>query len=195
MNRKGRSTCLALLLASMLVTGCGSPGSTNSATGSAAAGSAAAPPAAAAPVAELVEPARLQALLPEVPGWTRSAPQSGRLSSPIPLSQASVVYQKDGATVDFKIIDAGGNQRLFQPFASLLARGAGTETKDGFERGVSIDGYPAWEKWDAGTRNGEIGVDVERRFLVQLEGRRVESINALRAIMDATDITGLAAVR
>jgi hypothetical protein len=195
MNGDYRSKGLPLALLCVLVAGCGSPGSTNRAIGSPATVSTAPPPPAAAPVAELVDPARLQSLLPEVPGWTRGAAESGRLSSPIPLSQASVVYQKNGATIDVKIIDAGGNQRLFQPFASLLARGPGTETTDGFERGVSVDGYPAWEKWDAGTRNGEIGVDVERRFLVQLEGRRVESVDALRAILDATDITGLAAAR
>jgi hypothetical protein len=117
------------------------------------------------------------------------------LTSPIPLSQTSTLYWKGGASIDFKIIDAGGNPRLFTPFASLMSAAPGTETTEGFARAVSVDGYPAWEKWDAGTRNGEIGAAVEDRFLVQLEGRGVESIDALRAVLDMADVAGLAGLR
>jgi hypothetical protein len=117
------------------------------------------------------------------------------MTSPIVFTQASAVYRSGAATVDLKIIDGGGNPRLFAPFAGLMASGFRTDSGNGFERSATIRNAPGWEKWDSGTRNGELGVAVSRRFLVQLEGHDVETIEALHTLVDAADLDGLASLR
>ena len=92
------------------------------------------------------------------------------------------------------IIDGGGDQRLFAPFASLMQPGSRSESADRVERGVSVSGYPGWERWDRGTHNGELGIAVNRRVLVQIEGRSVETIDTLHMLLDATDLARLASL-
>jgi hypothetical protein len=117
------------------------------------------------------------------------------MSSPFSYSQATVTYRKGDAEVEQKIVDSGFNQLLFAPFAMLMSADYEKETQDGFERSVKIGEYPGWEKWDSGTKNGELSVVVNKRFLVQLEGRGIDDVKALRDVLDKTDLAKLATLK
>ena len=84
------------------------------------------------------------------------------MTSPFSFSQASVTYKKGDAEIEQKIMDSGFNQLLFTPFTMFMAAGYEKETQDGFERSVNVAGNPGWEKWDKGSRNGELNVVVEQ---------------------------------
>jgi len=137
----------------------------------------------------------LQTVMPVVPGWKRANPTGERMTSPFSLSQASVTYKKGDAEIEQKIMDSGFNQLLFTPFTMFMAAGYEKETQDGFERSVNIAGNPGWEKWDKGSKNGELSVVVGKRFLVQVEGHDVDDIKALHAVLDQTDLTKLASLK
>lgn len=137
----------------------------------------------------------LQTVMPEVPGWEKEKPTGERMTSPFSYSQASVTYRKGDADIEQKIMDSGFNQLLFTPFSMLMAADYEKETQDGFERSVKIGDYPGWEKWDSGSKNGEISVVVNKRYLVQLEGHGIDDVKQLREVLDKTDLAKLAAIK
>jgi hypothetical protein len=137
----------------------------------------------------------LQTVMPEVSGWEREKPTGERMTSPFSYSQASVTYRKGDAEIEQKIMDSGFNQLLFTPFSMLMAADYEKETQDGFERSVKIGDYPGWEKWDSGSKNGELSVVVNKRYLVQLEGHGIDDVKQLREVLDKTDLAKLAALK
>jgi hypothetical protein len=136
----------------------------------------------------------LQTVMPDVAGWEKANPTGERMSSPFSFSQASVTYRKGDAEIEQKIMDSGFNQLLFTPFTMFMAAGYEKETQDGFERSVNVAGYPGWEKWDKDSKNGELNVVVNKRFLVQLEGHGVDDIQTLHTVLERTDLKKLAAL-
>lgn len=137
----------------------------------------------------------LQTVMPEISGWERKSPTGERMTAPFAFSQSSTTYTNGDQNVDLKIMDSGFNQMLFAPFAMFMAAGYEKETQDGFEKSVTIGGYPGFEKWDKGTKNGELTVVVNKRFLVQVEGHDVADEKVLHTILDKTDLTKLAALK
>ncbi|MGE0449995.1 MAG: hypothetical protein AB7Q29_10490 [Vicinamibacterales bacterium] len=137
---------------------------------------------------------QLQAALPEIGGWERESPTGERMTSPFAYSQASVTFRKGDASIDEKILDSGFNQLLFAPFAMFLASGYEKESSNGFERSVTIDGNPGWEKWDSANKSAELNVVVEKRFLVQIEGNNLEDVKVLRTVLEQTDLKTLASL-
>jgi hypothetical protein len=137
----------------------------------------------------------LQAVMPEVSGWERQNPTGERMTQPFSFSQASVTFRKGESEIEQKIMDSGFNQLLFTPFAMFMSAGYEKETQDGYERSVNIAGNPGWERWDKSTRNGELNVVVNKRFLVQVEGRDIDDVQALHAVLDQTDLKKLAALQ
>ena len=137
----------------------------------------------------------LQTVMPELAGWERKNPTGERMTAPFAYSQASVTYTKSDANVDMKIMDSGFNQMLFAPFCMFMVAGYEKETQAGFERSVTIGGNPGFEKWDSGTKNGELTVVVNKRFLVQVEGHDVADEKVLHAVLDQTDLKKLASLK
>lgn len=137
----------------------------------------------------------LQAVMPDMSGWEKQNPTGERMTSPFAFSQASVTYKKGDAEIDQKIMDSGFNQLLFTPFTMFMAAGYEKETQDGFEHSVNVGGNPGWEKWNKASKDGELNVVVNKRFLVQIEGRGIDDVKALRAVLDATDLKKLASLQ
>ncbi|MEQ1908234.1 MAG: hypothetical protein ABMA15_05395 [Vicinamibacterales bacterium] len=137
----------------------------------------------------------LQTVMPEISGWERKSPTGERMTAPFAFSQSSTTYTNGDSNVELKIMDSGFNQMLFAPFAMFMAAGYEKETQDGFEKSVTIGGYPGFEKWDKGTKNGELTVVVNKRFLVQVEGHDVADEKVLHNILDKTDLAKLASLK
>jgi hypothetical protein len=137
----------------------------------------------------------LQSVMPDVAGWEKQSPTGERMTSPFSYSQASVTYKKGDAEIEQKIMDSGYNQLLFAPFQMFMVSGYEKETQDGFERSINANGNPGWEKWDKGSKNGELSVVVDKRFLVQLEGHDIDDVKELHAVLDQTDLKKLASLK
>jgi hypothetical protein len=136
----------------------------------------------------------LQAVLPEVSGWTMDKPRGERMTSPIAFSQTETSYDKGDARIDVKIVDSGFNQMLMAPWAMFLGAGYERETDEGYEKAVTIDGNPGFEKWNTESKDGELNIVVAKRFLVTVEGRGIEDISVLHDVFSKLDTGKLAAL-
>lgn len=137
----------------------------------------------------------LQTLLPDVSGWEKGKPTGERMTMPVNFSRAEVRYTKGDASIEVSIVDSALNQLLVAPYAMFLTTGYEKETERGYEKSTKIGDYPGWEKWNTEGKDGELNAIVSQRFIVQVEGRNVEDIKALHAVMSAVDFAKLAAMK
>lgn len=147
------------------------------------------------PNAKAVEPLTIDSLksaLPEFSGWQRGKPTGERMTSPVNYAEAEVTFKKGESEITQKIVDSALNQMLVAPFAMFLAVGYEKETDHGYEKGVKIGDYPGWEKWDSDTKSGELNAIVNKRFIVQIEGRKLDNMKVLHSLMDTTNLKKLA---
>lgn len=134
----------------------------------------------------------LRSALPDLPGWEKGKPTGERMTSPVNYAEAKVTFTKGDSQIDVKIVDSALNQMLVAPFAMFLAVGYEKETDRGYEKGVKIGEYPGWEKWDSEDKDGELNAIVNKRFIVQIEGRRIDNMKVLHSLMDSTNLKRLA---
>lgn len=137
----------------------------------------------------------LQTVLPDVSGWEKGKPTGERMTMPVNFSRAEVQYTKGDASIEVSIVDSALNQLLVAPYAMFLTTGYEKETERGYEKSTKIGGYPGWEKWNTEGKDGELNAIVSQRFIVQVQGRNVDDIKALHAVMNAVDFGKLAAMK
>ena len=137
----------------------------------------------------------LQTLLPDLAGWEKAKPTGERMTSPVTYAEASVTYQKGDAHIEEKIVDSAFNQLLVAPFSMFLTMGYEKETEDGYEKALKVNDYPGWEKWNSKDRDGELNAIVNKRFIVQIEGRNIDDPKVLHTLMDQTNLKKLAAMK
>ena len=137
----------------------------------------------------------MQAFFPSVEGWQKAKPTGEKMSSPFSYSQAEVKYTKGESQIDVKMIDSGFNQLLLTPYAMFLTAGYEKETADGYEKSTKVNGQPGWEKWDGSSKDGELNALVGKRFLVQIEGRRIDDTKVLHDLAGKIDMAKLSALK
>jgi hypothetical protein len=137
----------------------------------------------------------LQAIFPELDGWTKEKPTGERMSSPFAYSQAEVRYTKGESNVALKIVDSGFNQLLLTPYAMFLQAGYEKETSSGYEKSVQVANQPGWEKWNTEGKDGELNALVGKRFLVTIEGNQIADTKVLHDIAGRMDMNKLAALK
>ncbi len=137
----------------------------------------------------------LQTHLPTVDGWERGEVEGERMTSPVPFSQVETQFRKGDARIDVKIIDTGYAQMLVAPWSMMLASGYSRESTNGYEKATTVSGNPAIEKWQAKQKRGELNVLVNKRFMVTVDGRRVDDIKDVQAFASAMDFGKIAALK
>lgn len=150
------------------------------------------------PDGKAVEPVSFRALqttLPSVPGWTMEKPRGERMTSPVAFSQTEARYTNGDAIIDVKVIDSAFHQMLIAPWSMFLAAGYEKETSEGYEKSVTVDGNPGFEKWDSDDKDGELNLVVGKRFLVTVEGRRLADAKVLHEFVSKLDTAKLAALK
>lgn len=134
----------------------------------------------------------LQTVFVPLDGWEMSKPTGEKMTSPVSYSQAKVRYHKGDASIEVSVMDSAFNQLLVIPFSTFLTAGYEKETEDGYEKSVKVAGNPGWEKWDTSSKNGELNAFVNKRFVVQIEGHRVDDTKTLYQLADAMPLAKLA---
>jgi hypothetical protein len=133
----------------------------------------------------------LQTVFVPLDGWEMSKPTGEKMSSPVSYSQAKVRYHKGDASIEVSVMDSAFNQLLVIPFSAFLTAGYEKETEDGYEKSVKVAGNPGWEKWSTNAKNGELNAFVNKRFVVQIEGRHVDDTKTLYQLADAMPLSKL----
>ena len=80
---------------------------------------------------------------------------------------------------------------LIAPFAMMLTSGYEKETENGYEKSVKVGEFPGWEKWNSAGKDGELNAIVNKRFMVQVEGRNIDDPKTLHDLLAATDLKKL----
>ena len=131
-------------------------------------------------------------LLPEPAGWERERPTGESMTAPVKFAEASVRLTKGDATITAKITDSALNQMLVAPLAMFLAGNYERETDRGYEKSIKVGDAPGFEKWDSETKSGDLTVVVNKRFIVEIEGRGIDDPKVLHEVLGKTDLGKLA---
>jgi len=137
----------------------------------------------------------LVALLPELPGWTRSEPRGENISRPVAYARAEARYSASEGRVRLEIVDTALSQLLIAPVSMFFAEGYAERSTDVFKRAATVRGHPGSEEWNARTRRGEVMVLVARRYLVKAAGDDVAGIDVVRRAVEAVDLGNLATLK
>lgn len=149
---------------------------------------------AARPAVTLAPHARLAELLPNVDGWTRGPSESAALELPAPATHAATSYARDGARVDLAITDTGGQAEFLEATLKIAGTSFERTSENGYFRGATIGGAPAVESWNHVDRLAELTVIVSGRFLVHATASGLESIDAVKAMVERVPFDRLAAL-
>lgn len=77
----------------------------------------------------------------------------------------------------------------------FLAAGYEKETESGYEKSIKLGEFPGFEKWDTDNKSGELNLVVGQRFLVTVEGRRLDDAKVLHQFASNVDTTKLVALK
>lgn len=137
---------------------------------------------------------KLIALLPAAPaGYKADDPKGETVEfGEHKHSFAERTYRKDDKTLTVKIHDAAQISAFYAgiAFAAMMKR----ETTEGYEKGVTIDGNPAIEKYTKANKHGELTVMVAKRFLVEIRADDVAP-EFVRTVYDSIDRKALGALK
>jgi hypothetical protein len=137
----------------------------------------------------------LQAVFPEVSGWTKDKPTGERTTAPVAFSSAKVVYRNGDARIEATLVDSGFNQLLLLPYMWIQNSGYEKETERGYEKAVKVAGFPGFEKWNTSGGDGEVNAFVHKRFILQLEGSHISDTKVLHQFAEAVDMAKLGSLK
>jgi hypothetical protein len=129
----------------------------------------------------------------EISGMKRDEPKGETTTAGSwQYSQAEVDFRtEDGKrSADVGVFDYAHIPFLYVPFNMILNMNVSSESTEGYEKSVKIDGYPAFEKWNK-NGNSELVVLVGDRFIVKADTRGMGEGSA-RKIVEDLDLNGLA---
>lgn len=138
---------------------------------------------------------KLGAAFPEVSGWKRGEVTGSTTSFPIAMSQSEATYESGDSRVELEVIDTALNQMLVAPFSMYLAANYSERSSDGYRKGTTIKGEPAFEEVSNSDKTGTITVVVGKRFIVHARGRDVAGIEPARTVLDKMDFSKLTAAK
>ncbi len=131
---------------------------------------------------EPLEPVHFSKLIPLLPdhvaGYVTGKPEGTSTSAMgFKLTQVSRLYHKgtesSDESISVKITDGAGNE--FFAAAHDTAAKFNKETTDGYEKGFTLDSYPAIERYSNQNKQGSLSVFVAERYLVEIDGSHLES--------------------
>jgi hypothetical protein len=111
------------------------------------------------------------------------------------VSQAEGKYEASPGHMRVKLLDIGSS---VGPMAmGLMAWGMveiDRETETGYEKTTKLGGRKAYEKYNSGSKSGELKVLVGSRFLVEIEGRDV-SMDDMKGAFGKIDLAKLESLK
>ena len=111
------------------------------------------------------------------------------------FSQAEAAYTKGDERIEIKVVDTAMSALLTMPYQMLLATGYSKESSHGYEKATTISGQPGWVKWNSTDKVAELGVIVNKRFLVTADGREVADAKTVEGFISKMDLGRLAGLK
>jgi hypothetical protein len=135
---------------------------------------------------ETVDFRLLKELLPETLIGMKRVGHTGERGGALgfSLSQAQASYEKDNSRLEVNITDVGGMNLALAALASWATLELDRETESGYERTVTIDGAKAFERYDRDSKEGELSMLVDNRFIVTVRGDNLPEADFRRALRE-----------
>ncbi len=142
-----------------------------------------------------VDPASLQALLPETLGRYRRVEVSSSSASAAGMggSAAEGRYESGDGSFDLTVSDIAAAGAI-AALGSAFKVQANRETETGYEKTATVGGRMVTEKWDRQAGHGSYGVLVSDRFMVEADGK-VPSVDVLKAAVNSVGLAKLEAMK
>lgn len=151
-----------------------------------------------ASAAAMVSPKALKDLLPQaVPGFERVEAGSEKQSAfGISTVIATGVYESGEKTIRIELTDMGGMGGLgAMAMMGMANNEVDKETRTGFERTATLQGFKALETYDSAAKSGETQVFVGNRFSVKVNGSELASFDELSAAVAALNLKALSELK
>lgn len=145
--------------------------------------------------ATVVDFEKLEALLPEYAGWTKSDSKGSQASAPFKYSEAQARYTKGDSSIRLEIKDIALAQAMLAPLSIWMAAGYNERSSDGYKKSVTVSGHPGYEEWNKGSKHGKLTVVVANRFIIEADGDEVDNTDPARKLIESIDIGKLAALK
>jgi uncharacterized phage infection (PIP) family protein YhgE len=138
---------------------------------------------------------KLVDLLPSPAGWDRAKPEGRQTSAPIATSVAEARYTKGTSHADVTITDSALSQMFMMPFTMMLSMNYSERSTSGYKKSTTYGTQPGVEDWNSDSKHGEITIVVNKRFIVQVKGDGLDSMDGLKEVANGIDLTKLAALQ
>lgn len=145
-----------------------------------------------------VSPKALKEALPQsLPGFERVEAGSEKQGAfGMNTVIATGVYESGDKSIRIEITDIGGMGGLgAMAMMGWTSSEVDKETRSGFERTATCQGYKSLETWDKTGQSGEIQIFVGSRFSVKVSGSSLGSFDELSAAANAMDLKALEALK
>ena len=127
----------------------------------------------------------LQASFADLSGWEKMKPTGETMTAPFKVSNAAVRYTKGESEIRVKITDSAYNALMLVPFSWVTNTGYEKETETGYEKATTVAGFPALEKWNTASKDGELTLVANKRYIIELEGRDIDDTKVLHELAGA----------
>ena len=97
------------------------------------------------------------------------------------------------AEIRVKITDSAYNALMLVPFTWVTNTGYEKETETGYEKAVKIAGFPGLEKWNTESKDGELTLVANKRYIVELEGDGIDDSKVLHQLAESMTLGKLPA--
>lgn len=98
------------------------------------------------------------------------------------ISQAEAEYEEDDKSLDVQIVDASQMGMAKVGLVAWASVEVDREGDFGYERTTTIDGYKAFEKWNADSGTAELIFFYNDRYIITLKGRNVDGDDLRKAL-------------
>lgn len=142
-----------------------------------------------------VEYEKLKELIPEFGGWERSGVKGQQTTMGISVSTAEGRYKKGDASLKLEITDTSFSKMVLAPFMMFARAGYEERSDDGYKKGMTLAGFPGFESWRKDSKVGEVNLLVANRFIVSAEGRKVDSTEPAKQLIQAVDLKKLSGLQ
>ena len=136
---------------------------------------------------EVVPFERLGEAFPEVSGWKRDEIKGSTTNFPMKMSESKTYYRDGDKRIRLEVMDAALAQMMFIPISAFLSANFSERSSDGYKKGTSVKGEPAFEEVNTKNETAELTVVVAKRFIVSAHGNRGTSIDNVRAVVEQMD--------
>ena len=144
-------------------------------------------------VVPVVAPAALEPLLPaSLEGWTKGRSTSNRVTDGCTYAFANTVYTNGDAKLRVTVADTGFDADALMTVATIVLSFPAGHTErippDTIISRITYRDYPAATLWNSAKGEAEFTVVVGDRFVVEVEGTRVDGLDTLRGVLDKIDL-------